>query len=343
MRLPSVVVLLCALGLGLAGCAPSTEGKSEPHASPSPSSTAESEPSGPARETGLVAPEAVFGGDCNGLFTEAEVSAAVGASLTRDTAAETGADADRIAQLGGIMCWWSSSEGEPFWAVWLAAVPADSVVYSQDPVCEDATWGESVCLLEAVENGVRISGIVNRENSQAASMPAAQAELLALFATKAAAAKPVPTPIPAVGAWLSPAVCEDLVARADFTAVAGLGPNSVGEGAGGRGGYLPAIVTHLHGDDQLPWCAVTGESATVYFFEGGGLRWRGAALAEAVGATPIAVDGIDLVLASERPDGRFTIDVLDGPNWLQFDVAFTKNAGAIATQLVAALDETAID
>ena len=36
----------------------------------------------------------------------------------------------------------------------------------------------------------------------------------------------------------------------------------------------------------------------------------------------------------------FTIDVLDGPNWLQFYVTHVKNAPAIAKALVAALDET---
>ena len=71
------------------------------------------------------------------------------------------------------------------------------------------------------------------------------------------------------------------------------------------------------------------------------LRWRGAQAAADGGATPLDVDGIDEVWVTDTGD-RFYINVLDGPNWLNFDVAQVSNAAAIAQQLVAALDHTAI-
>ena len=72
------------------------------------------------------------------------------------------------------------------------------------------------------------------------------------------------------------------------------------------------------------------------------MRWKGVSVGTAAQATPLTVDGLDSVLANPNPDGSYTIDVLDGPNWLEFTVTHTSNAGPIATALVTALDATAV-
>ena len=341
MTTSRIIGTAIVVAIALTGCA--AQGQ-PPEAPPSLSSGegATAEPTSQARETGLVAPAQVFGGACDAVFTAAEISAAVGLAVTQ-TARGNSPDSDPIEQLGGMECSWSNEADPGSVSVWIFVFPDGAVTY--DPpsdVCESQTVesGDPVCLLEATESGIRLSGLIMAGSMDAAMVQTARSTLLDLFAQRAAAAEPTPLPLPAIGAWEMPVQCESVVAGADLSTVAGLGAGSTGEGSGGRGGHMPYAVTGLHGDDDLPFCLVVGESAEVPFTALGGMRWKGQQTAEAGGATPLTVDGLDSVYVSPTRNGGFTVDVLDGPNWLQFHVQFTKNAPGIATALVAALDAT---
>lgn len=338
-----MIGVAAAVVLVVAGCASPDPTSPRPSASPEATEASETEAPAQERETGLVAPAQVFGGDCAALFSDAEVSAAVGATAT--AVSEYSVDSDAIEQRGGIECSWRTAEGDAsFVLVWLFVFPQGAVPHEPSPAaCGRAAWEseDSVdCAIEAVAAGAQISGLVIGEGSTSGSVEPGTATLLSLFEERAAAASAAPVPIAALGAWDTPVVCESVVEAADFSAVAGLGAGSTGEGAGGRGGVVPAVVLSLHGDDQLPFCVINGSSADVVFTALGGMRWKGEQRAAAAGATPISVDGLDSVLVSAASGGGHTVDVLDGPNWVRFDVAFTKNAGPIATALVTALDAT---
>ena len=278
------------------------------------------------------------------MFSADALSSAVGAEVIASGDFSSGPDQDPVEQLGGIQCAWTGSTAAGAYVlVWVIAFPDGAIEYSAPDTCGRAGWEEETsltCPLELSMNGTRISGYVMSANTEETDVEAARASILSLFTDAATAATPVPVPIPAAGAWTMPSDCPAIVAAADFTVVPGLGATVTAEGVGGRGGVFPAVVEELHGDDDLPECEIIGESASVVFGAWGGMRWRGAELAEAAGATPLIVDGLDSVLVSAQAGGGNTVDVLDGANWLRFRVQFTKNAGPIASALVAALDAT---
>lgn len=326
----------------LTGCAAQGGQKSPPlaassSATPSAGSTAN------ARETGLVAPEQVFGGDCDKLFSAQEVSTALGAAVTRVEEEPHDFDQLRAEQLGGINCVWRASESsQPYSLVWALAFPQGAVNTDSTSGCEqefEQADGEEVCWIDTEQNGIRLSALIMGNDPAAAGASAAQDALSTLFIARSEEATAALAPVPASGAWASPVDCATLVASVDFSGVSGLGAGSTGEGVGGRGGYVPAAIMDLHGADQLPGCEVLGESASATFFDGGGMRWKGAELS--AGATALDVEGLDTVLISAPSNGLQTVDVLDGPNWLRFSVKFVSNAPAIAQSLVAALDATA--
>jgi hypothetical protein len=168
-----------------------------------------------------------------------------------------------------------------------------------------------------------------------------QSALVAAFEANATEAMSAPVPLPAAGSWDTSPDCAAVVALADFSAVPGLGAGTTGEDWGGFDGYFPPALSALWSQFSPTGCGLIRSGAEVGFNAIGGLRWRGAQAAADGGATSLTVAGVDEVWVTEN-DSRYYINVLDGPNWLIFDVAHVSNAAAIAQQLVAALDATAI-
>lgn len=345
--------VLVTIAFVLSGCAaPANNGV--PQLAPDsvePSDQAQAGAGAQARETGLVAPARVFGGDCAALFSVDDVSKAVGVRVALEdfgTNARGSGSGDEavIEQLGGIQCAWRADTMPSNYAVaWFVLFPLGALDFeTPDAPCGHAPWEEDTvvnCFVDEVRNGIRITGLMVGDGAIATSIEPARAELLALFAERATKAMTAQIPIPAVGAWALPWECQAVVSAADFSSVPGLGSTAHGEGLGGRGGVLPLAFGYLHGEDGVGACSIVGESATVDFVALGGMRWKGAAVTAAADTVTLGIDGLDSVLASKNPDGGYAVEVLDGPNWLEFHVKYTKNAGPIALALVAALDSTA--
>lgn len=293
------------------------------------------------RETGLVQPKQVFGGDCTKLFTIGELSAAMGTSMTviaPDQIFDNSGIVDE--QNAALRCAWEST---PYAVVDVLVYPSVAVTYDKPSECGQFTESAiDACPIETTVNGIAISGVEGIADGDAAVVSAAQATLLSLFADRATPENSAAVPIPAAGSWAYPVNCEAIVAAAVLSGVPGLGASSTGyTGAGGSDAYYPAAVVALWGPTGLPHCGIQGESVYLDFDAFGGGRWKEAELSAAP-AVPLAVDGVDAVYVLPLSDGRFRINAFDGPNWLQFDVGFTENAGPIAAALVTSLDATAI-
>jgi hypothetical protein len=354
MKIVRSALLLMLAIVALSGCAGQAAAPPvvEPTRTSTPASAPTPTPSATqARETGLEQPKQVFGGDCGSLFSDAELSAALGAPMTVNTDAERDLGhypdpiQSTVEQIGGIQCWWSSPTKSGIW-LWAFVFPEGAIDYSEtaDPCIATGFEGND-CQVESVSAGVRISGILGDSNgsSTAAGLKKSEARHTAfveLFDERAGSVPLAPAPIPALGAWNVRPDCEAVVAAGDFTAVPGLGAKAKGEVTGFVGGYLPGFLRSLHGDGGTG-CFIDGESVEVNFTALGGQRWKGELNIKLGKAKPLQVDGLDAVYVRDNSNGTHTIDVLDGPNWLQFDVAFTKNAGPLARALVAGLDATA--
>jgi hypothetical protein len=282
-------------------------------------------------------PAQVFGRDCGKLFSEADVAQILGTPVTLTPPSRWEARTVAVEQHGGIRCHWAGDSA----AVWLVALPESPVTYSTQDGCGTAFETQIVlCPLESVAEGIRLSGAVAPQRGDG---QAEQRALIALFTERAVSDVAVPAPISAAGAWVYPLDCPGVVAAADLSAVPGLGADATGDWTlGVEGTYSSPAESQLWGNSS-PVCEIwagTDGGAAVDFEAYGGARWEQAGLA--AGATPLPVDGLDAVMATPTSDGRFDIDVFDGPNWLHFTVTFTNNAGPIATALVAALDATAV-
>jgi hypothetical protein len=323
---------------------------STPAAAPTPTPKATSSAT-QARETGLEAPQQVFGGECASLFSDEELSAALGAPMSVNTNVERDLGhypdpiQSTVEQIGGIQCSWSSPTKSGIW-LWVFVFPLGAIDYDEKAYgCVVTGFEGNDCQIESVSAGVRISGILGDSNgaSTAAGLKKStsrHAAFVALFEERVGSVPLTPAPIPALGAWNVRPDCEAVVAAGDVTKVPGLGAKAKGRTTGFVGGYLPGFLRSLHGD-AATGCSIDGESVDVDFTALGGERWKGAASVEKGKAKPLQVDGLDAVYVRDNSNGTHTIDVLDGPNWLQFDVKFTKNAGPIARALVAGLDATA--
>jgi hypothetical protein len=349
----SVLVLAVVL---LSGCQPTSPLlPAVPHA---PTETAiavptptPSEPAAPTRETGLEAPRQIFEGDCSSLFSDEALSDALGVSMTVNLNADRGGGRDvdvlqaTVEQLGGMQCDWSSVSAGKM-RLWAFVYPDGTFEYTaKSHACVFTGFEGNDCRVDSVEGGAVISGVLGSPESESTAADLKKSEsqraaLLALFADRVNTADIALAPIPAVGAWNLRVDCEAVVAKSDLSAVPGLGAAATGERSGWIGGYLPHFVRSLYGDSATG-CVINGESAQVFFTALGGLRWKGAASVTKSGARPLDVKGVDAVFMHDSSSGTHTIDVLDGPNWLQFEVKYPKNAGPIALALVAALDATA--
>ena len=310
---------------------------------PSPTSTQSAGDLTPAptptqsRETGLTQPAQVFGGDCGALFRAEDLSRVLGTTMALAPASQWDARSVALEVHGGLRCLWTGTDA----AVWAAALPEGAVTYSSAEGCGTAFETQvPLCPLESIAGGIRLSGAVAPQHGDGRTE---QAALVALFSQQAASYVAVPTPIPAVGAWVYPLDCAGVADAADLSAVPGLGGDAKGTWTSAiEGTYSSMAEAQLWGN-YSPVCEIYEPGVnrlTVDFEAYGGARWEETELA--AGASPLAADGLDFVGATPLPDGRFAIDVFEGPNWLHFTVGSTSIAGPIAIALVAALDTTAV-
>lgn len=341
MRSSRIPALALVVLLAVTGCATSSPPASAPPQVPSTSASPSGEPE-QQRETGLTRPSGVFGGQCDNLFTDAELEAVMGEPLALEANhfRELWGGGGVIDQAGGLMCTWNGTQG----LVIAIALPEAAVDYEAPPWdCAEGSHDSYnySCPLESIVNGTRLSAYVSASTSVDATRVSRDA-LIAIFSEKAAAVSPVPVPIPAVGAWVLPPDCAAVVAGADLSAVPGLGAGSTGSPYGGYGKDAPMAEGAIAGDWSPPTCVIMGVSAEVEFAPIGGSRWREADLAARADATALTLAGVDAAYGVPYENGTTLVYAFSGPNMLMFAVKFTKNAAGIATALIASLDSTAV-
>jgi hypothetical protein len=156
MRSLHVALALVSI-VALAGCA--TPAEPGPPV-PAPTITSSEGPAEQQRETGLTRPALVFDGDCARLFTDAELSSVMGATLSLRPNHFTelwGGDAF-FNQNGGFECTWSGEAGR----VIALVLPEAATDYTATTECglEEHDTGLMTCDLESVANGIRLSGMV---------------------------------------------------------------------------------------------------------------------------------------------------------------------------------------
>ena len=160
MKMAHALVVPVLVAVAFSGCTTETTDSSvkEPSGAglPTPTPTATQ-----ARETGLVAPARVFGGDCANLVTDAEVRQLLGVSdvalYAWDFAPEMTAEL-----YGGVHCQWNSVP-VGLAGLDIAALPADAVSYDEPGTCpiQNEEFIGPACTLEKVVNGIRLSGALN--------------------------------------------------------------------------------------------------------------------------------------------------------------------------------------
>lgn len=341
MRSSRFLALAIVAAVTLAGCASLSPSNSNPPPAPQPSATASAEPE-QQRETGLTRPAGVFGGQCDALFSDAELQGAMGESLSLGANhwVELWGGTGLVDQAGGLMCTWDGDESR----VIALALPEAAVDYepSFNGCSETHDSSYLSCWIDAVVNGTRLSAQVTL-NEDEATVVAASDALLGVFTDKAAERTPVPIPIPAVGSWALPPDCVAVVDGSDFSAVAGLGAGATGTAGYGYGKDSPQAWREFSKAWMPPTCVILGEGAEVEFVPIGGSRWREEGVAARSDATVLPLDGIEASYAIPYVDGLTLVYAFDGPNMLMFAVRYPKNAAGIATALIASLDSTAVE
>jgi hypothetical protein len=327
----AAVMVLAGCGLGAVDApSPLTPGEV---VSPTPTPTQ-------VRETGLTPPARPFDGDCANLLTEAEASSLLGESATLYPFEGPQLDAT-VALHAGVWCFWVAADRDGSVGLDVVLLPEQAVSYDIQHGCEPAgeMYGSARCAVEAVANGTRISGSLWDSTNAVDTTAVTRDAFVDLFTERANAATPAPVPIPAIGAWALPVDCASVVAAGDFSAVPGLGASSTGDHTGGTDVLPPAAEMALWGGLGMPYCEVRGEAANVLFVGSGGGRWLESSVAETT--TPFAIEGYESAYVSPGQDGLTKVDIFDGPNWLHFEIRYTKNAKALADALFAALNTTA--
>lgn len=337
-RLRVVGLVLVA---GLTACSPISAAPSNGGSQPDTTPEATLTPQPQERETGLTQPATVFEGQCESVFSDAELTAALGEPvfLGGNHFDAMWAGDFLFSQNGGFECTWTGDA-----RVIALLLPEAAVDY--DPTAracrlEEHDTGLMTCPLEAVANGIRLSGLVSLGLDQNATEAAGDA-LVTTFLAKAAQQVPIPVPIPALGSWRMPADCEAIAAGADFSAVPGLGAGTTGF-QGGYGKDTTQAENAVAGEWSALNCGLQGADAVVGFIPAGGERWRESSIASRGDATPLTLSGVDAAYAVPYADGKSLIYAFSGPNMLLFEVRYTSNAAGIATALIAALDATAVN
>lgn len=298
------------------------------------------------RETGLTRPAGVFGGQCDALFSDAELEAVMGEplSLKANHFSDLWGTGGVIDQSGGLMCTWLGNASRVIAVVLPEAAIDEPLAEHACDVGDRHDSFRGLCGLEQVTNGILLSADVSAEVD--AETVRTQRDALRLIFIERAAEQPAAlVPIPAVGAWVLPPDCESVVAGADLSAIPGLGAGSTGGPGGGYGKEGPPAEFAIAGGWSPPSCTIIGEGEGVYvdFVPIGGYRWKEQEVAARSDATPVVLEGIDSAYSVPGYfEGTTFVYAFSGPNMLLFSVRYMTNAAGIATALIASLDATAV-
>lgn len=360
----ALVIFVVAVAL-LAGCktghVPSSAATSaeddaiataSPTETPSPEATAEQDPGsepadsvriGPVPpiyhpDSSYAPPKFVFGGDCNAVFTEAQLASVLGAPL-EFRAGSHYPSMNELDEVGGISCLWYADEGGP-WLI-VDVFPVGAASYKKSATC-DGTGFEHGCDFEATRNGVQLSGGLMADGDAQPITSAMQKQLINFFLDHATPAMSAPLPPLPSGSW-DPAVdCAAVVAGGGF------GKGTKGYGIGGLGAYFSAGLDALIAAHSTPSmesfpgvCAIYDGSDQDEFQVYAGTRWSGERQLDGTAAGRLVVTGVDEVWTQTFSDQTIA-DVFDGPNWIKIYADPSVDVGQLAKQLVKALNATAI-
>ncbi|GAB2452036.1 hypothetical protein HD599_002532 [Conyzicola lurida] len=319
VTIAAVVVLFAG---GLSACAAEPPADADPTATVAPTPTTE--------PVELTSPERLLDGDCEALFTSADVAGLVGTAL-QPSSSEWSLDPDYlvIGQLGGIDCTWTELPVPGGVALSLIALPTSQVTRSPTTECTPG-YG---CIFGSVEGDFSLYGVLYDPTAPIATTTAATQAITAAFA---AATSTVTAPEPYVvdAEWPTEIDCATLDAGGLIGAAAG--------GAGGAGmewggdaepntGYYAAQTPA--GVTKCGWAGAGDENAVVTVLPGG--AWAVDEVSTAAGAAPVEVEGADSAVAvGDR------LHVFAGDNWFTITVtsAGTDAFVPAAAELVAELD-----
>jgi hypothetical protein len=322
--------------LALAGCAPSAEPVAEPDVpvvTPTPTR---------APETGTAKPAQAFGGDCAQVLTDAQLIEIFGAYEPREphsnpTNANTRPDGSLVTQLGGVNCHWSDGTESATYGLQASVVPAVSIETAAVTL-RGCPYGEMEpsCEFSTTASGLTFSGVLyGPTGATPAKLESIVADLTGVFADNATSQIAYLPPIQAATAWPLDFDCASVVGIVK----AGTNNPALTYDEHGFNAYPTPVERALWGSRETlacTWMSKTtqGSSEFSYFAFNylGGAAWA----ADRTGR-PIEVEGVDFAGLSDESG---IINVVDGVNWMQVDVAPGHDAETTATisALVAALN-----
>ena len=280
----------------------------------------------------MAAPAQIFGGDCARLFTDDVVGTALGTGMTLQTEFDDSPNMNAVPTLSGLECTWAEpaalTEGIPVAGLSAVVLSTTAAVTSPDSVtCYSgvvtmSSDAQSTCRFAITAGDVWLSGTVfgsagATEDDLRTSVATLSADFTALPASEA----PVPA-LPA-GAWRPP-VCTDLSENAGVSSALASPDLSAGDvdtsgGEWADGAYAAnsgagVFACSWYQTGQTPDGQVDGFS--IQALPGG--AWAEAQARALPGATVVTIPGVELAVHVPPPaEGYETLDVFDGPNWLQ--------------------------
>ena len=347
------LLALSVVGLStfaLSGCTPGSS-VAAPGASPSVTDTAAPSPA-------LVTdPAQAFDGDCSGVLTNDDVSAAldVGMVIAARTSPATPMDA-AVAAVGGMPCDWAQDDSAAAATLSAVLLPEafSSEFESTEPACyassdESSTDPQAIraaCSFNLTASGFWLSGVVYPPaGSTEAAARSAITRLAERFSANTAAAAAF-TPSAALdAAWPDDVDCAALGASAPVAAALPGWNAAKGNRPGERPeGYLRAEAAA--GATTCLWSPPADGAGELAAFEtqwlpGG--AWAQDGLAP---GTELRIDGVQrAVLVGTGADAL--AQVFDGPNWLEISYYGTSDPAPesyapVAAALIQALNAAAL-
>ena len=305
MRIARGLVAVFLSAIALSGCA-------TPVPQESPSASVEPLLAETAAPQPGSAPAQVFGGDCDTIFTDSDVSTAVGREVSTTTFGGIQLGSEVFTQAGGVECYWRASDGTQ---VYVGVLPEDTVDFVDDNECDALIeLSGPMCAFSAHNAGMRLVGTVRVGDGDTAAQLSAVGSLQGLFSQRATAATSVPAPVLDPTAWLPLSYCEQYSGEANWY-----------DGGFYDGYYTPAYRALRGGGLGQCETFVNGDADSISVAVLGGARWIEAEVAAQPGVEKRNSTLEAVYVGPELPSGFFYVDVFDGVNWLQ---AFVSNPEA---------------
>jgi hypothetical protein len=333
--------------LTLTGCA-----AAGPAAQPTASASATPTPDIAVQPVVLAAPAQVLDGDCSALFSEAELSALLGADVSERAGFLDTPSANAVPAVGGIACTWAEAVPTTGAALSVVVVSTTAVpAAADDTTCYESsvdTSGElaSACSFGVTAGPLWLSGVVytaagTGEEDTRAVVTAVSDIFGAIEATAPASEAPVT-------AWPT-SDCAALSEAADVATVL-QSPDLVVSAAESGGGERPAGILAAataagvfdcswYQNGEIPVGQLSGFNLQA--LPGG--AWAQAQVLALPGAETVLLPGVQLAVRVPMEEATTGVaevmNVFDGVNWLQVSGPEQLDAVAPAvTALVATLN-----